>query len=91
MLLKSKTQAIAAATLLGTMMFATGCTVHAHAGYYYDPYDQRYYAPADEDTFVVQWENETHRRHQDFRDRKKAEQKEYWDWRHKKGHDHDKH
>ncbi len=93
MSLKSKIQTVAAATVFGAMVLATGCTVHAHAGYYYDPYDQRYYAPADENTYVLQWENQTHRKHEDFKNRNQAEQKEYWDWRHKKDkdHDHDKH
>jgi len=89
MFLKRKMQAAAAAVVLGAMMLATGCTVQAHAGYYYDPYGHRYYAPAEQDTYVLQWENETHRNHEDFNHRSKAERNEYWKWRHQHDHDHD--
>lgn len=82
---------MAAAGVLASALLATGCTVHAG---YYDPYYHRYYAPAVEDPYIVQWETETHRRHEDFRRRNEAERREYWQWRHQhvhdQGHDHDR-
>jgi len=35
-----------------------------------------------EGLYYEHWENETHKRHEDFRDRDKQEQEEYWRWRH---------
>src|SRR5690348_6646806 len=93
MLLKQRIISIAAGTVLGSLMLTTGCAVHA--GYYYDPYDHRYYAPTEEDTYILRWENETHRRHEDFRHRRDNERQEYWNWRRQHGgdrhHDRDRH
>jgi len=50
---------------------------------YYDPYyhDYHYWGPG-EDAYYRRWEGETHREHREFRGRNRAEQKEYYDWRH---------
>ena len=65
---------------LAAPMLLTGCTVHAG---YYDPYYHDRHPWNGEVTYYAQWEGETHREHKDFKARSKAEQKEYWDWRHK--------
>lgn len=57
----------------------TGCAVHARV---YDPYYHDYHYWPAEQGYYVQWENESHRQHEDFKKRNKDEQKEYWDWRH---------
>lgn len=90
MKLSRKLGHVVSATLLaGTLLTTAGCTVHA--GYYYDPYYHRYYAPSREDVYIVQWENETHREHREFRRRSDNERREYWQWRHQHDHDHDRH
>jgi hypothetical protein len=43
------------------------------------------YGPG-ETTYYAQWEHETHRDHVEYERRQKAEQHEYWEWRH---HHHD--
>jgi PAS domain-containing protein len=89
-ILNRSLQRVVWAGLLGSILGATGCTVSAHAGYYYDPYDHRYYAPANEDIYIQQWENETHRRHEEFRRRRNDQRREYWQWRQQHGHDRDR-
>ena len=93
MSLKNKLGSLVSAGVLAGTLFASGCA--AHAGYYYDPYGRQYYAPAREDSYIVQWEGETHRQHEDFNHRKDADRREYWQWRHKHDHDgdhdHDRH
>jgi hypothetical protein len=77
--------------VLGGVMATTGvlgCEVHA--GYYYDPYDHRYYAPDQETVYYMQWENETHRRHEEWKHRRDNERREYWQWRHQHEHDRDR-
>ncbi len=75
------TAAIFAASLL-----SVGCAVHARV---YDPYHRDYHVWAGESGYYVQWEGDTHRRHEDFNRRSDADKKEYWDWRHSHDHDHD--
>lgn len=72
-------------------LLATGCG--GQRGYY-DPYYHQHYPYAEENSFYLQWESDTHRHHEDFNRRSKAEQKQFWDWRHQHengndhGHDH---
>ena len=73
------------AAAMASAVFTTGCTVHA--GYYNDPYYHDRHPVDGEVVYYGQWETETHREHRDLKVRNKAEQKEYWDWRHK----HDEH
>jgi hypothetical protein len=68
------------AAAIAVAALTTGCTVHAG---YYDPYYHDYHPVAGETVYYNQWEQETHREHQDLKKRNKADQKEYWDWRHK--------
>lgn len=35
-----------------------------------------------EGVYYQRWENDTHRRHENFRNRNQQEQEEYWRWRH---------
>lgn len=70
--------AIAAAIVSTT--FITGCTVHAG---YYDPYYRDHHQWVVEEPYYGRWETETHRRHEEFKQRKKEEQREYWEWRHR--------
>ena len=60
-------------------LFVTGCAAHT----YYDPYYHDYHPVDGEVLYYGQWESETHRDHKDLQHRSKAEQKQYWDWRHK--------
>ena len=74
-------------------LLTTGC---AERHYYraQDPYygDYHVFTPA-ENGYYVQWERERHYDHHEFRDRRRAEQQEYFKWRHDhdRDHDHDKH
>jgi hypothetical protein len=70
--------------LLAAMMAAATCTIGCtvHAGYYNDPYYHDHHPYGGETVYYSQWETETHREHRDFKERKKDEQKQYWDWRH---------
>ena len=67
-------------------LLTTGCAQHR---YYYDSYTHQRYPYAEENTYYVQWENDTHRQHEDFNKRSKEDQKAYWDYRHKNDKDHD--
>lgn len=71
------------AAAFAAALFTTGCAVHAR---YYDPYYHDYHPVDGEVVYYQQWENDTHRQHVDLNHRSKAEQKEYWDWRHKNDH-----
>ena len=75
---KMKSCLLAAA--MSTLILPVGCTVHAG---YYDPYYHDYHPVNGEVVYYEQWETETHRDHVDLKHRNKADQKEYWDWRHK--------
>ncbi|HTB98255.1 MAG TPA: hypothetical protein VK716_14685 [Terracidiphilus sp.] len=68
---------LAAATAVPIMI--AGCTVHAG---YYDPYYHDYHPVQGEVVYYNQWEHDTHRDHVELKSRNKADQKEYWDWRH---------
>jgi hypothetical protein len=68
------TIALAAALLAPAI---TGCAVHARV---YDPYYHDYHS-WDADSYA-RWEHDSHHNHEDFKNRNKDEQKEYWDWQH---------
>jgi hypothetical protein len=70
-------------------LFATGCAEHRRV--YYDPYYHDQHPWAQENSYYIQWETDTHRHHEDFNKRSKDDQKAYWDWRHKSDHEHDQH
>ena len=74
------------AAAIAAPLLMSGCAVHARV---YDPYYHDYHAWAGESGYYVQWEDNTHRHHEDFRKRNDDEKKEYWDWRHH--HDDDRH
>lgn len=59
-------------------VFISGCATRVYDVDHHDyhRWDSR------ERGYYVQWENETHRSHQDFDRRSDAEQREYWNWRH---------
>lgn len=65
--------------LLATLVIAVGC---GHGGYYNDPYYHDHHPYAGETVYYSQWETETHHEHRELKERRKEEQKEYWDWRH---------
>jgi hypothetical protein len=69
-----------------TPAFITGCTVHAGV---YDPYYHDHHVWANEEPYYSQWEHDTHHEHMDFQKRSAADQKDYWDWRHKQEDHHD--
>ncbi len=71
------------AVLATAALTTTGCTVHAG---YYDPYYHDYHPIDGEVVYYNQWEHDTHRDHVDLKQRNAADQKEYWDWRHKDDH-----
>ncbi|HEX4032251.1 MAG TPA: hypothetical protein VHX20_17940 [Terracidiphilus sp.] len=60
-------------------VFMAGCAVHARV---YDPYYHDYHPWGGETVYYQQWEHDTHRQHEDFKHRNKADQKDYWTWRH---------
>jgi hypothetical protein len=67
----------------------TGCAEHRY-GRVYDPYYRDNHRwNGNEVSYYQRWEVESHREHQEFRNRKPDEQKEYWAWRHNNDHDHD--
>ena len=83
--LKQHLISIAMITALAVPAAITGCAARV-----YDPYYHDYHTWNDgEVVYYHQWEHDTHRRDEDFRKRSKDEQKEYFDWRHSQGHDHD--
>jgi hypothetical protein len=75
-------------SLLTAPVAITGCA--ARGGYRaYDPDDGSYHQWNHvEVSYYSQWENETHRRHKDYRKRDQDEQRQYWQWR-KQHEDHD--
>lgn len=71
---------IVLACFLVSPIALVGCAVHAYR--VYDPYDGTYHYWRDgEVIYYHQWENDTHRRDQDFRKRNQDEQRQYWQWR----------
>lgn len=67
------------AAAIASPVFVTGCTgsVRVYDPYYHDYHDWNREAP-----YYRQWENDTHRQHEDFNKRSPEEQKEYWEFRH---------
>jgi hypothetical protein len=51
----------------------TGCAEHGRV-------TVRTYGPA-EAPYYNRWESDTHRRHMEYERRKRAEQRNYWEWR----------
>ena len=66
--------------LLVTVL-SVGCKDHQ---IYHDPYYEDDHPVATEQRYYNQWEQETHREHQDLSKRTQDEQKQYWDWRHRR-------
>lgn len=78
------------AAVLASPVIISGCGGHPYR--VYDPYYNGYRDwNHNENVYYKQWENETHRQHQEFRKRSDADQKEYWDWRHNHANDYQKH
>lgn len=50
---------------------------------YHDPYYHDNHPRASEQPYYNHWEQETHREHKELNQRSQAEQKQYWDWRHR--------
>jgi hypothetical protein len=74
--------AAALALPLTATVFMSGCAERASVRVY-DPYYSDYHVwNRDEVVYYNRWENETHRDHREFKQRKSDEQKEYWTWRH---------
>jgi hypothetical protein len=70
--------AFASAILISGCSARVSTGYRVHDGYYSDDHVW----DNNEVVFYGRWENETHRRHEDFRHRDEKEQKEYWTWRH---------
>ena len=70
--------------ILFAVLLTTGCAVRVNSGYrVYDPYYSDYHVWNDaEVAHYNQWVTENHRENRDFRKLSKADQKQYWDWRH---------
>ncbi len=70
--MKSLASMILGSTLIIPLL--VGCPEHRQVVVYgtYGPAETPYYS---------RWEAETHRDHREFERRKKAEQREYWEWR----------
>lgn len=88
--MRSKSLYVLELLLIGASLLTTACP----GNHYYRPYDPYYndYHRWDshEEGYYRQWENETHREHRDFRDRRTDEQRQYYEWRHQHDdHDHD--
>jgi len=79
MLFRNRLALLAFAACIASTTFIAGCTVHAG---YYDPYYHDHHQWAVEEPYYSRWEAETHRQHEEFKQRKKEEQRAYWDWRH---------
>jgi hypothetical protein len=58
----------------------TGCT--ARARYYDAPHSDYHRWGAAEREPYSRWESDQHRRHEDYKRRKKEDQQAYWNWRH---------
>lgn len=69
---------LAMTAMLGSTVAIGGCAVRMYDADHNDYHRWNH----QEDVFYVQWENETHRDHRNFRDRDANDQKEYWNWRH---------
>lgn len=58
----------------------SGCS--GRVTYYDSAYGDYHPWNHNEVVYYGRWENETHRTHVDFKNRSKADQDEYWKWRH---------
>jgi hypothetical protein len=69
---------------LGLAALSSGCAVHAGVGYrVYDPYYSDYHVwDQAEIGYYNQWVGETHRPNVEYRKLNRADQSEYWKWRH---------
>ncbi len=67
-----------------------GCAVRGAVRVYDPDYDDYHYWNHNEVVYYQEWEVETHRPDEDFQKRNRAEQDEYWHWRHQHR-DHDRH
>lgn len=81
-------------TLALTATLAAPAVISGCAARVYD-YQYRDYHHWDgrERGYYEEWEDRTHRRHEDYDRRDRDEQREYWQWRnrqHGHGHDHDR-
>lgn len=65
-------------------MALAGCSARVSTGYRMHDgyYNDDHVWDNNELVFYSRWENDTHRRHEDFRRRNADEQREYWNWRH---------
>jgi hypothetical protein len=73
------------AAFLLAPVFAIGCAGSVGVGYrVYDPYRADYHVwDSNEGVYYNQWAVSTHRDpHRDYRKLKRADQSEYWKWRH---------
>lgn len=68
-------------------MVLSGC--YGQVRYYDSEYGVYHPWNHQEGLYYGRWENETRRRHMNFRDRSQDEQRQYWEWRH--NHDNDRH
>ena len=68
----------------------SGCAEHARYRVYDPDYHDYHRWDRGEQGYYVRWEDETHRRHEDFRRRDQREQEEYWEWRHRHDRDRDR-
>jgi hypothetical protein len=76
------------ALAVGLPLATVGCAEH-HYYRAYDPYYNDYHRwDRHEDAYYRKWIVETHRRRVDYRRLNRAEQREYWAWRHNHGRDH---
>lgn len=66
----------------------SGCAARGSYRVYDPDYREYHRWNRSEEGYYVRWENETHRRHRDFRDRDRRDQDDYWRWRHDHDRDH---
>jgi hypothetical protein len=68
--------------ILLSQLFLGACAEHntyrAYDGYYHDHHDW----DDREQSYYIQWENESHRDHHDYKKRSSNDQDDYWKWRH---------
>lgn len=79
-----KLRIFSSALLLSAVMagpvLLSGC--YGEVRYYDSAYGDYHPWNHQEVVYYGRWENETHRDHLDFKNRSKADQDEYWKWRH---------
>lgn len=79
-----KFQIFSAALLMSAVMsgpvLLSGC--YGQVRYYDTTYGDYHPWNHNEVVYYGRWETETHRDHVDFKNRSKADQDEYWKWRH---------